>query len=231
MRKFYTDVGVVGTSEGFAVTLDGKAIKTPVKNPLFMPTDVLAQIVAEEWRAQDENIVPSSMPMTTLVNTAVDRVTPRRVEIIEEMVAYGHTDLVCYRADEPGDLVALQQKTWDPFLVWLKSELDIDLTVATGVLPLTQADAAIARLTAEVSPFNDFALTAFHAFVGGFGSIVLALALARDFTSFDDCWQASLLDQTFQENLWGTDPEVLDNREHVRRELLTSVDLWHFAQA
>lgn len=231
MRKFYTDVGVAGSAEGFTVTLDGKAIKTPVKNPLFMPTDALAQIVAEEWRAQDENIVPSSMPMTTLVNTAVDRVTPRRVEIIKEMVAYGHTDLVCYRADEPDELVALQQKTWDPYLAWLNSELGIDLSVATGVLPLTQSNAAIARLSTEISPFNDFALTAFHAFVGGFGSIVLALAAVRKFRSFDDCWQASILDQTFQENLWGTDPEVLDNRERVRRELLNSVDLWHFAQA
>lgn len=231
MRKFYTDVGVAGAGEGFAVTLDGKPIKTPVKNPLVMSTEALAEIVADEWRAQDENIVPNSMPMTTLVNTAVDRVTPRRVEIIEEMVAYGHTDLVCYRADEPDDLVALQQKVWDPYLAWLKSELGVDLSVATGVLPLTQSDAVIARLTAEISPFNDFSLTAFHAFVGGFGSIVLALAAVRNFAAFDDCWQASILDQTFQESLWGTDPEVLDGRARLKAELLTSVELWHLSQA
>jgi len=231
LRKFYTDVAVAGSSEGFAVTLDGKLVKTPVKNPLVMPTDALAQIVAEEWRAQDENIIPNSMPMTTLVNTTVDRVAPRRVEIIEEMVAYGHTDLVCYRADEPDELVALQQKTWDPYLAWLKSELSVDLSVATGVLPLAQSDDGIDRLTAEISPFNDFALTAFHAFVGGFGSIVLALAVVRNFAAFDDCWQASILDQSFQESLWGTDPEVLDNRARQKAELLNSLDLWNLSQA
>lgn len=231
MRKFYTDVGVTGSAEGFAVTLDGKAIKTPVKNPLFMPSEALAERVATEWRTQEENIVPSSMPMTTLVNTAIDRVAARRVEIIEELVAYGHTDLVCYRADEPEDLVALQEQTWDPYLSWLKSDLGVDLSVATGVLPLTQDGGAIARLTAETGRLDDFSLTALHAFVAGFGSIVLGLAFVREFAEFDACWQASLLDQTFQENRWGTDPEMQETRERLYGELLTSIDLWQLAKA
>ncbi len=231
MRKFYTEVGVTADAEGYSVTLDGKPIKTPIKNSLFMPTEALAEAVADEWRAQEDSIVPASMPMTRLVNSVLDRVAPRRAEIIMELVAYGHTDLVCYRADEPGELVALQGQTWDPYLEWLKTELGVELAITTGVLPLTQSDAAIALLAAELQHLDDFALTAFHAFVAGFGSIVLALAAVREFSSFDQCWQASVLDQTFQENKWGTDPEVLENRERLKQDLMTSVDLWHFAKA
>ena len=231
MRRFYTEVGVTEDAEGFSVTLDGKPIKTPIKNSLFMPTKMMAQAVAEEWQAQEESIVPSSMPMTRLVNSVLDRVAPRRAEIIMELVAYGHTDLVCYRADEPDELVVLQSQTWDPYLEWLKTELDVDLAITTGVLPLVQSDIAIARLTEELEKLDDFALTAFHAFVAGFGSIVLALAAVREFSSFDDCWQASVLDQTFQENKWGTDPEVVENRNRLKQDLMTSVDLWHSAKA
>lgn len=230
MRKFYSNVAVGEDGTGFTVTLDGRPIKTPMKNALVMPARNLAQSVADEWIAQEEIIVPASMPMTTLVNTSIDRVAMRRAETIAELVAYGHTDLVCYRAEEPDELVALQVKTWDPFLGWLQAGLGIELVVTTGVLPLTQSGTAMVRLASEVEALDDFALTAFHAFVSGFGSIVLALAAIHKFKSFEDCWQASILDQSFQEGLWGTDPEVLATRERQWRDLLTSVDLWHFAK-
>lgn len=231
MRKFYSDVDVREKATGFSVTLDGKPIKTPIKNALVMPTKALAQAVADEWIAQDETVVPSSMPMTTLVNTSIDRVGARRAETVAELVAYGHTDLVCYRAEEPDELVALQTKTWDPYLGWLQAELGAGLAVTTGVLPLTQNEFDMVRLTGEVEILDDFALTAFHAFVSGFGSIVLALAAIHNFKSFEDCWHASILDQSFQENQWGTDPEVMENRERQWRDLLTSIDLWHFVKA
>lgn len=191
-----------------------------------MPTKALAQSVANEWLAQDETIIPATMPMTTLVNTAVDRVASRRAETVAELVAYGHTDLVCYRAEEPDELVDLQAKTWDPYLAWLKAELGIELAVTTGVLPLTQSEAAMARLAEELEKLDDFALTAFHSFVSGFGSIVLALAAIHKVKCFEECWQASILDQTFQENLWGTDQGVLENRERLWQDLLNSVRLW-----
>ena len=231
MRRFYTEVGVTDGAEGFSVTLDDKPIKTPIKNALFMPTKALAEAVANEWRAQEDSIVPSSMPMTRLVNSVLDRVAPRRAEIIMELVAYGHTDLVCYRADEPDELVALQGQTWNPYLDWLEAELGVDLVTTTGVLPIVQSDAAVARLMAELENLDDFALTAFHAFVAGFGSIVLALAAVRGFSSFDECWQASVLDQTFQEQKWGSDPEVVENRERLKQDLMTSVDLWRFTKS
>jgi len=230
LRKFYSDVAVGEDGTGFTVTLDSRPIKTPMKNALVMPTKKLAQTVADEWIAQEETIVPASMPMTTLVNTSIDRVAMRRAETIAELVAYGHTDLVCYRAEEPDELVTLQNKTWDPYLGWLQAKLDIELATTTGVLPLTQSETAMDRLTGEVEVLNDFALTAFHAFVSGFGTIVLALAAIHEFKSFEDCWQASILDQSFQESLWGTDPEVLATRERQWQDLLTSVDLWHFVK-
>lgn len=231
MRKFYSDVSVGEEATGFTITLDGKPIKTPMKNGLVMPNRVLAKSVADEWIAQDETIIPATMPMTTLVNTAIDRVASRRAETVAELVAYGHTDLVCYRAEEPDELAALQTKTWNPYLVWLSEELGIKLDVTAGVLPLTQSDTAMNRLAEEVEKLDDFALTAFHAFVSGFGSIVLALAAMHKFKSFEECWNASILDQSFQENLWGTDDEVLENRERQWRELLNSVDLWLFVKA
>lgn len=229
MRKFYSSVGIGSEQGGFTVLLDDRPIKTPDKKLLLLPSETLAEPVAAEWRAQTDNIMPDTMPVTRLVNTAIDRVAPRCAQVVEELVAYGHTDLLCYRADEQEELAALQQECWDPYLVWARDDLGVDLKATAGIIPVRQTDEAIARLRDEISVQNPFALTAFHAFVSGFGSIVLALAVTKKFRNFDECWAASILEQTHQESLWGLDQDVEETRERQHRELLASVDLWHFA--
>lgn len=231
MKKFYDTATVSAEEGGFSVLLDGRAIKTPSKAPLLMPSEVLAEAVAAEWQAQSEDVLPETMPMTRLVNTVIDRVAPRADEVVQELVAYAHTDLLCYRAVDQDELVAAQAKTWLPYLDWLKAELGVDLDVTSGIVPLTQSDAAIEKLTNEIASFDSFSLSAFHAFVSGFGSIVLALALVRGFQDFETCWSASLVDETHQEALWGLDAEVEETRARLKTEMLASLDLWHFSQS
>lgn len=231
MKKFYETVAVAATKGGYSVTLDDRPIKTPAKAPLILPTEALAEAVAAEWRAQGDDVDPSTMPMTRLVNTALDRVAPRMAEVVDELVGFAHTDLLCYRAVDQEALVAAQAETWQPYLEWLKANMGVDLEVTSGVVPLTQSDEAIKRLLEEVASFDSFSLSAFHAFVSGFGSIVLALALVRGFKDFETCWAASLLDETHQESLWGLDAEVEDKRNRLKVEMATSLDLWHFARA
>lgn len=231
MKKFYSTVDAISGPEGFTVELDGKPIKTPDRNRLLVPTGELAEAVAAEWRAQEEEVNPSAMPMTRLVNTAIDRVTPRRDTVISELIAYAHTDVVCYRADEPEELVAAQHDLWDPYLAWMTDVFGVELQMTKGIVPVTQAESVIEKLKAEVSRLDGFALTAFHAFVSGFGSIVFALALVRGFRDFEECWQASILEQTHQESRWGLDQEVEEKRTRLRAEMLASLDLWHFTNA
>lgn len=231
MKKFYETVAVAARQDGYSVTLDGRSIKTPAKAPLVVPTEALAEAVAAEWRAQGDDVDPSTMPMTRLVNTAIDRVAPRMTEVVDELVGFAHTDLLCYRAVDQDELEVAQAKTWQPYLDWLKDEMGVELAVTSGIVPLTQSDEAIKLLSGEVASFDSFSLSAFHAFVSGFGSIVLALALIRGFKDFETCWAASLLDETHQESLWGLDIEVEEKRNRLKLEMTTSLDLWHFARA
>ena len=103
--------------------------------------------------------------------------------------------------------------------------------MTSGIVPLTQSDDVIQTLTNEVESFDSFSLSAFHAFVSGFGSIVLALALVRGFQDFEACWAASLLDESHQEALWGLDAEVEETRNRLKAEMLASLDLWHFVRS
>ncbi|TNE63318.1 MAG: ATPase [Alphaproteobacteria bacterium] len=219
MKRFYKDVATELSDTGHVVTLDGRIVKTPARQNLCLPTLSLAEAVADEWRAQGEKIVPDSMHVTRLANTAQDRVQTRHADVVAEVAAFAGTDLLCYRADEPAELIARQAATWDPYLAWLKDTAGIELEVTSGIMPVRQSDDALAGLTALVAGHGAFELTALHAFTTGFGSLVLALALMRGFTGFEAAWRASLVDAEFQEAEWGLDWETEDKRARLRAEL------------
>ncbi len=231
MKKFYQTVATVAEEGGFAVTLDGRAIKTPGKSPLLVPTQAMASAVADEWRAQEEDIDPATMPMTQLVNTAIDRVGPRVDAVVEELVAFAHTDLICYRTTDQDDLAAKQLEAWQPYLDWLHSMFGIELKVTSGIMPIAQDDSVIETLRSELQQLDVFSLTAFHAFVGGFGSIAIAFALVKGFGDFESCWQAAHVDEIHQESLWGLDIEVEEKRNRLKKELETSLVSWGIIQA
>lgn len=219
MKRFYKDVAVEAADAGYTILLDGRQVKTPGKETLLVPTAALANAVADEWCAQGEDIDTATMPITKLANTALDRVKPRMDEVASDICAFGGTDLLCYRADEPDELIERQNRVWDTYLAWAKETFGADLITTSGIMPVSQRDEALTPLVAEVAGFDAFELTALHEFTNGFGSLVLALAYMRGFTSFEALWEASLLDQLYQEEQWGTDYEVIEKREVLKADL------------
>ncbi len=137
-KRFYGTVGVSEESGGFAVLLDGKVAKTPLKRPLAFPVRALAETVAKEWDAQAAEIDPGKMPMTRLANLAIDRVAEKAPEMMEEVARYAASDLVLYRASEPEGLIARQARHWDPVVRWARDELGANFILAEGVNFVTQ---------------------------------------------------------------------------------------------
>src|SRR3546814_3183615 len=76
MKRFYEDAAVVAGESGFEIRLDGRPVRTPARAPLALPTQGLAEAIAEEWRAQGETVDPRSMPFTGLANGAIDQIAP-----------------------------------------------------------------------------------------------------------------------------------------------------------
>src|SRR5947209_10771325 len=132
-KRFYKEVAVAPDADGFVVTLDGRKLKTPAKADLILPTHAAAEAVAQEWRAQGEDIDPRTMPLTRLVNSALDGVAREIESVIADIVRYAGSDLVCYRAAEPAALVAAQSEAWDPVLAFARDELGARLICIDGI--------------------------------------------------------------------------------------------------
>lgn len=208
-RRFYKTVTV---TDDMGIALDGRAVKTPSRAPLLLPTPPLADAVAAEWEAQGEQIDPASMILTKLANTAIDRVRPDRGRIVAEVVDYANADLVCYRADEPEALVERHARTWDPIVDWARTALDAPFVVTTGIIHKPQPDAALKAHEAAVATLNDFELAAYHSVMTLTGSALIAMMLARAAIPPEAAWIAAHVDEDYQIEQWGPDEEAQARR-------------------
>ena len=219
MKRFYNEVTVAATEGSYVIELDGRIVKTPGKETLTVPTFALVETVAEEWRAQGDDIDVNTMPVTKLANTALDRVQPRFEAVAADIANFAGTDLLCYRADEPAELAVRQNNVWNPYLDWTESTLSAKLVTTDGIMPIRQSDAAIKAIAGAVNACDPFELTALHEFTNGFGSVVLALAYIKEFAPFEAVWEASVLDQAYQEEQWGEDYEAIEKKEKLLADL------------
>lgn len=207
--RFYRDVVVERAGEEFQVLLDGRPIRTPAGAPLILPNESLAQAVADEWQAQGERVQPELMPLTKLVNTAIDRVASDRAAWIEQIPAFAKSDLICYRAIWPQDLVTRQSAQWDKLLEWARERFGAQFQTATGVGFVEQPPEAIEELARALAGQDDFALAALHAAAALTGSAIIALALSEGRLDADEAFAKSQLDEIYQAEKWGEDPEAL----------------------
>lgn len=218
MKRFYKTVEVRAGDSGHAVLLDGRAIKTPARAALAVPSAALAAAIAAEWDAQGEEIDPRAMPATGLANAAIDRVLPDPAQFAAMLGAYAETDLLCYRAEGPEDLAARQAATWDPLLAWARARYDVAFEVTAGILHRAQPPETVARLRQALASQPPFALSAFSPLVTIGGSLVAALAVAERAVEPDAAFDATHLDEIWQAEQWGEDWAATDAREARRRD-------------
>lgn len=219
MRRFYKDAGIGEAGRGWAVLLDAKAIKTPAKAALELPTKNLAQAIAVEWAAQGENVRPQEMPLMRLACTAIDRVAPQAPAVVDELVGYGRSDALCYRATGPADLVERQARLWQPWLDWASRALGATMVVTQGVRHVEQDEGALASLRKAIQAFDAFGLSGLHALVTGYGSLILGLAAATGAAAPEIAWEAARCDEAYQEERWGIDAEALKRSRNIKDEI------------
>ena len=220
-KRFYINVERTLYSP-FEILLDGRPVKTPGGQKLNTGrARELADAIADEWRSQGESILPETMPLTKLVNTAIDRVPSNRDAIVDELAKYANTDLLCYRAEAPVELVHRQQ-AWDKWLAWAAEEYWARLDVITGVTHKEQPKDAIERIRDAIAAHDDFKLTALHVGITITGSAVLGLAFAARQLSAAATFELSQIDETYQAERWGRDAEAEKARAARLAELIAA---------
>ncbi len=225
-KRFYAKAHFDLRDGAHALLLDGRPAQTPGRNRIALPTPAAAQLVADEWQAQGEQIDPNTMPVTRIVNSAIDGVAREMDAVRAEIARYAGSDLVCYRASEPDGLVEAQARLWDPVLDFAREKLGARLVLAEGVMFAEQPDHALLAVRRAVDAVEgEMALAALHVMTTLTGSALIALALVQDHLDLDAAWTAAHADEDFQMRIWGSDAEALARRDKRWLDMKAAYDL------
>ena len=222
MKRFWKQARAVEAEDGWTVELDGKPLRTPARQALSVPSAALAEAIADEWNCGGETIDPRAMPLTGIANAAIDRVAPDSARFAEGLASYGESDLACYRADSPRELVERQEKSWDNLLAWARRRFDVDFATTSGIVHVAQPGATTRQLGHAVAALDAFRLAALSPLVTIGGSLVAALAVAEGALTPDRAWDAVTIDEQWQREQWGADAEAEAVLENRRRDFLAA---------
>ncbi len=218
-KRFYKHAEAVTAGGSHSVTLDGRPVRTPAKADLLVPTRALATAIAAEWNAQGNSVDRRTMVQMQLACTAIDGVAPDSGGVVDTLVAYAETDLLCYRAEGPPSLVERQAAAWQPLLAWAERRYGVQFAVTSGIVPVEQPPETLRRVRDVVAALDPFRLTGLQVLVGSLGSLVLALAVLESQIPAAEAFALSQLDEEHQAAQWGTDEEAEARRAAILADI------------
>ncbi len=235
MKRFWDLAETIPDGPGWQIRLDGKPVRIPGGGALAVPSRPLADAIAAEWQAaggeKGGDFSLQSMHLTRLASTAQERVAPAREAIALELARYGESDLLCYRAERPQRLVERQHIEWQPWLDWADRTLGARLVATAGIIHVPQDISALAALAAAVGAHDTIGLATLGVLVPALGSLVLGLAVTAGALSGAEAHAVSVLDDIFQEELWGRDADAHTGRLRVAVDVEVAARFLTLAQA
>lgn len=222
MKRFWKTAEAVQRDGAWTIALDTRNVRTPAGAQLELPTQKLAEAIADEWNGVGGKVDPRAIPLTGLANAAIDRVEPDPAAFAADLARYGESDLACYRAEGPRELVARQERSWNALLAWGRRRFDVDFRATCGIIHVAQPAATVERLAHAVGALDAFRLAALSPLVTIGGSLVAALAVAENALSAEEAWDAVTIDDRWQLEQWGSDVEAEERLENRRRDFLAA---------
>ncbi len=225
-RRFWKEVSVEPLSSGFAIRLDGRPTRTPSRKELLLTNRVIAESIAEEWREVGEYLDPARMPLTRIVNSALDAVAERMEDVALDLANYASSDLLCYRAAHPDVLVQRQNLHWNPVLDWARDTYGWHFHLVEGVMHIAQPDETLEKVNAHALAIREpVALAALHVVTTLTGSALLAIALKEGAFGPTAIWNAAHVDEDVQMEIWGEDDEAMARRVVREAEFMAAATL------
>jgi len=186
------------------VVIDGRVLKTPARKSISLPSKALAMAVAAEWEWQRaRRVMPFTMPMTTLVSTAVDQMPSIRGRTIEELLNHFLTDTACCRHEIDRKLLKKQNEVLNPIVHWMEQHVQKPVKMSHNVLEHGQDAETVEAVRRMLLKFNDWELSAVDMLANATKSLVIALAVEQGRLSPMEALHASRVEENFQMEEWG----------------------------
>ena len=229
MKKFWKTVEVSElTTNSYQILLDKKILKTPMQNDLIFTNYRISYETSLEWDINSDELDTDEMIFFGIFSTAIDRIVNDRVLYINEIMKFVDTDLICYKADKPDELVELQNKHWDPILLIIKNYIGEEIEVFTGIMPRTQNIQVHNKIKKLIHNFSNIELSILHRLTNIIGSIFISLCVIKGDILKKHICQLCFLDELWQAENWGVEEEAAKKRDKVSKELKKIINLVNY---
>ena len=219
MKRFYREATL---GEGFGVLLDGRAVRTQGGRPQVMPARALGEALVAEWADQGETIDTTRFVCRDLTDYAIDVIAPDPAATVAALAAYAETDTLCYRAEADAPIAQRQHAIWDPLVLAAETRLGVRFVRVAGIMPRPQPPETIATIAAHCATLDPFALSALRTLAGLAASLIVGLAALEPGADLPALWDAANLEEDWQAELWGKDPEAEARRAYRRAQFLAA---------
>ena len=220
MKKNWKTVKVKEKSgNSYEVLLDNNILRTPLKNKLIIPNAKIAEEICNEWNQKTKFLNTDKMIFYGIISTSIDKIYNNRKQYIDDILYFVDTDLVCYRASKPIDLVKWQSKNWDPIISKVESYINNKIQVFKGIMPSKQDKEIHIKITSLLTKFSDLEIAVLHRITNITGSVFLTLCVLKNDKIKKNIFELSYLDELWQAKNWGYEEEASKNRKNIKKEL------------
>ena len=203
IQKFYKNAGVVQAGSGFQVTLDGRGIHTPERQPFTLPSYPLALAIAAEWQQQEKFLKPHTMPLMQMSATAIDlQTTGLRDSLVDRILSFLMSDSVCFR-DGKSPLGQRQEEQLQPVLKYLSEKYQLLLPISPTVAPPEVPEGTIEKLRSICTGLDDYHMVALETASTISKSTALGLSLLDSFLPIQSILKLSRLEEDYQAEVSG----------------------------
>lgn len=192
-------------------------ILTPKKQALAVPSKVLAEVVAKGVEEQGQKNAYYKM-----ASYAADMTAQQQQEIHDELMNFVDADLVCYRANEPADLVEWQSEYWDDVVVWAKKAGFGQVSCEVGIQFFSQPDDIHENISQRLKSFTPWELVPAATVSRLSGSVLLALMFMDGKVSVKALRDKALADMLYQVNRYqmvDTQQQEYERLEKIFKEV------------
>lgn len=227
-RVFWSRVEAVSEKEGdWRITLDQQPVTLPAGTILTVSSHVLAKKIAEEWQGCIRNtpFEPDQLPITQLVATQLERVAPRRNEVVAQMTRIFLSDALFYR--HGNDALGREQEKFfamprsvfeEAFRCILPWEIEI--------APIDIAHDIVQRIEAKLRDCDDVTLTCLFVLASMTASLILSYAILKLKITIDAAVYCAFAERNAQIARWGRDPYHDVEQEACRSDIKHVLDFY-----
>jgi len=203
----------------YCIQINNKTAKTPQGNLIELPTLKLAKIILKDYQSFKTKKVANIVSPIRLTNTAIDRIIADNHNYIEKLSLYANSDVICYFARSPRDLIKKQNKHWLPLIIFMQDYYDINILYTSEISAISQSKDSLYKLKFILSKKNNFELSAISVLSQLTNSIIISLALVNDKINVKNAFEFSNLEEIYQSSFWGKDEEAFTRLQAISTDI------------